>query len=108
MAAGDLSQRSLLVRDALPADVSVADLVAAGGVGDVLGWIVDADGRPLAHPVNDRVIGISLDDLGRMPNVILAAGGLHKVPIIRAALRRGIVRTLVTDEATARALLEGG
>jgi DNA-binding transcriptional regulator LsrR (DeoR family) len=52
------------------------------------------------------VIGISLDDLAQLPNVILAAGGLHKVPVIRAALRRGIVRTLVTDEATAKALLD--
>jgi DNA-binding transcriptional regulator LsrR (DeoR family) len=106
MAAGDLSDRSLLVRDALPADMSREELIAAGGVGDLLGWIVDEHGQPLGHPVNDRVIGISLDDLVRLPNVILAAGGLHKVPVIRAALRRGIVRTLVTDEATAKALLE--
>jgi DNA-binding transcriptional regulator LsrR (DeoR family) len=106
IATGDLSPRSLLVRDALPADVSVEDLVRAGGVGDLLGWIVDEHGRPIEHPVNDRVIGISLDDLSGIPDVILAAGGLHKVPVIRAALRRGSIRTLVTDEATARALLE--
>jgi DNA-binding transcriptional regulator LsrR (DeoR family) len=28
------------------------------------------------------------------------------VPIVRAILKRGVVNTLVTDEATARALLE--
>jgi DNA-binding transcriptional regulator LsrR (DeoR family) len=106
MAAGDLSPRSLLVRDALPADVSTEELAAQGGVGDLLGWIVDADGGPINHPVNDRVIGISLEDLARLPNVILAAGGLHKVPIIRAALRRRVVGSLVTDETTARALLD--
>jgi DNA-binding transcriptional regulator LsrR (DeoR family) len=106
MAAGDLSARSLLIRDALPSDVLVEELKSEGGVGDLLGWIVDEQGRPLPHPVNDRVIGISLDDLARISNVILAAGGLHKVPVIRAALRRGVVGTLVTDEATARALVE--
>lgn len=106
IAAGDLSERSLLVRDALPSDVAVADLLRAGGVGDLLGWIIDAEGREIDHPVNDRVIGITLEDLARLPNVILAAGGDFKVPVIRAALRRGLVGTLVTDEATARALLE--
>jgi DNA-binding transcriptional regulator LsrR (DeoR family) len=106
MAAGDLSPRSLLVRDALPPDVSTEELAAQGGVGDLLGWIVDEDGHPINHPVNDRVIGISIEDLARLPNVILAAGGLHKVPIIRAALRRQVVGALVTDETTARALLD--
>ena len=41
----------------------------------------------------------------KIDNVILAAGGLHKVPILAAALRRGFVDTLVTDENTAVALL---
>lgn len=104
MAAGDLSPRSLLMRDGLPSDVTIPDLAAAGGVGDLLGWIVDADGREVDHPLNDRAVGMTLDDLAAIPNVIVAAGGAHKVPVIRAALRRGLVGTLVTDEETARAL----
>lgn len=105
MAAGDLSPRSLLMRDGLPSGMTIEALVAAGGVGDILGWVIDAGGRPIDHPINDRVIGIALDDLRAIPNVILAAGGAHKVPVIRAMLARGSVDTLVTDEATARALL---
>ena len=105
LATGDLSS-SLLVRDALPAEVDPAELIALGGVGDIIGHILDENGAQIAHEINDRVIGISLDDLGPIPNVILAAGGMHKVPVIRAALRRGFVDTLVTDENTAQALLE--
>jgi DNA-binding transcriptional regulator LsrR (DeoR family) len=107
MAAGDLSKRSLLMRDGLPGDVTMEDLIALGGVGDVLGTVIDAEGRALDHPINERVIGIGLDDLGRIPNVILAAGGAHKVAVNRAILRRGVVDTFVTDEASARALLDG-
>ncbi len=107
MAAGDLSTRSLLVRDAMPKDVTVEDLLALGGVGDVLGMVIDAEGQPLAHKINERVIGIGLEDLAAIPNVILAAGGPHKVAVNRAILRRGVVDTFVTDEATARALLAG-
>ena len=106
MAVGDLSDRSLLIRDGLPPDVAVADLIAAGGVGDVLGTVIDAAGMPIAHPINDRVIGIGFAGLARVPDVIAAAGGAHKVAVLRALLRRGVVNTLVTDEATARSLLD--
>ncbi len=105
MAAGDLSQRSLLMRDGLPADTTMEELLALGGVGDVLGTVIDAQGHPVDHPINERVIGIGLHDLASIPNVILAAGGAHKVPVIRAVLGLGHINTFVTDEATARDLL---
>ncbi|AWB49152.1 transcriptional regulator [Gemmobacter aquarius] len=106
MAAGDISTRSLLMRDGLPSDISMEELVAAGAVGDVLGTVIDAEGQAIDHPINERVIGIGLDDLRGVPNVILAAGGANKLAVNRAVLRRGVVDTFVTDEATARALLE--
>lgn len=106
MAAGDLSKRSLLMQDGLPSDVVMEDLIAAGGVGDILGTVIDAEGQPLDHPINERIIGIGLNDLAGIPNVILAAGGAHKVAVNRAILRRGVIDTFVTDEASARALLE--
>ena len=105
MAAGDLSQRSLLMRDGLPGDTTMEELLLLGGVGDVLGTVIDAQGRPVDHPINERVIGIGLADLVKIPNVILAAGGTHKVPVIRALLGLGHINTFVTDEATARDLL---
>ncbi len=106
MAAGDLSTRSLLMRDGLPSDVTMEELIALGGVGDVLGTVIDAEGRPLDHPINERIIGIGFDDLARIPNVVLAAGGVQKVAVNRAILGRGVVNTFVTDEASARALLD--
>ncbi len=106
MAAGDLSTRSLLMRDGLPSDVTMEELIALGGVGDVLGTVIGADGHALDHPINERIIGIGFDDLARIPNVILAAGGAQKVAVNRAILSRGVVNTFVTDEASARALLD--
>lgn len=106
MAAGDISRRSLLMHDGLPADVTMEDLKALGAVGDVLGLVIDAEGKPVDHPINERVIGVGLEDLHSIPNVILAAGGRHKVAVVRAVLSHDVVDTLVTDETTARALLE--
>lgn len=107
LATSDLDQ-SWLVSDAMPRGVDVAELVAMGAVGDLIGYVLNAEGELLNHEINDRVIGVSLDDLAAIPNVILAAGGAHKTRIMRAALRRGLVNTLVTDEDTAAALLEAG
>jgi DNA-binding transcriptional regulator LsrR (DeoR family) len=104
LAAGDLSS-SLLVSGALPKDIDSNELIALGGVGDIIGHVLDAEGQDIDHEINSRVIGVSLDDLHKIPNVILAAGGMHKIPIIRASLRRGFVDTLVTDVDTANALL---
>ncbi|MCZ8334206.1 MAG: transcriptional regulator [Rhodobacteraceae bacterium] len=105
MAAGDLSKRSLLMRDALPNGTTIDELRAAGGVGDILGTVIDAEGRPIDHPINEKVIGIGIPDLARIPNVILAAGGAHKIAVCRAILGLGLIDTFVTEENTARALV---
>lgn len=106
LAAGDLDS-SLLVRDALPKGVDPAELIALGGVGDITGHILNADGHMIDHPLNQQVIGLTLAELAGIKNVILAAGGAHKVPIMRAALSQGLVDTVVTDENTAKALING-
>lgn len=102
---GDLSRRSLLIRHGLPGDVSVASLKEAGAVGDVLGHFLDAAGRPVAHPINRRVIGLPVEELARVPTVAVAAGGANKVPIIAAALAGGIAKVLISDEQAVRAAL---
>ena len=102
---GDLSKRSLLIRHGLPKDVSPAELKAAGAVGDVLGQFLDARGRKVRHPINDRVIGLPLAELSRVRTVVVAAGGMNKVPIIAAALKGGVAKVLVSDEEAAKAAL---
>jgi DNA-binding transcriptional regulator LsrR (DeoR family) len=106
LVAGDLSDRSFMVRDGLPLDVSASELSRAGAVGDLLGRFLDDTGKPIAHPLNERAIGISLDDLPSLEHVALAAAGPHKVAVIRAALAARYVHTLITDDVTAELLLK--
>lgn len=105
LVAGDLSDRSYLISTGLPKDVSAAELAAHGAVGDMLGRFLDADGNDIAHPLNERTIGIELDALKSIPVKILSAAGPHKVPIIRAVVKRGLVNTLITDDVTAELLV---
>lgn len=106
LAASDLSPKSFLIRDGLPADVTVKMLTELGAIGDVLGRFFDKDGNLIDHSINSRVIGIGLDQLKNTPEVVLAAAGLHKIDIILAATRRGLMKTLITDDLTAEHLLE--
>ena len=105
LVAGDVSARSYLVSTGVPRDVSPAELSAAGAVGDILGHFLDVDGNEIPHPLNRRTIGLELEKLRAIPEKILAAAGLHKLDIIRAALKRGFVDTLITDDVTAERLL---
>lgn len=105
MTLGDTSALSNTVRDALPKTVRIEDLVERGAVGDALGYYLDKNGKPVQHQINRCVLGIQLHDLQHIPNVILAAGGGHKIAVLRAFLKRRLTNTLITDQHTAAALL---
>jgi DNA-binding transcriptional regulator LsrR (DeoR family) len=81
-----------------------AEVERAGAVGEVLGQFVDADGRSVNAPVNQRSIAVSIDDL-RGKEVVVIAGGHGKARAIDAVLATGVVTGLITDEATAQQLI---
>lgn len=101
---GDLSNRSLLAVTQIVTE-NTAGLREAGAVGDLLGVFLDEAGRPVDHPLNQRVMALSPDELKAIPNSILASGGAHKAPIVKAILTGGYVKRLVTDEACAERVL---
>ncbi len=81
-------------------------LAAAGCVGDILYHFLDADGGLVDHPVNSRSISMPLERLKRIPQKVLISGGADKIAIMRATLSSISPSVLITDEVTARALLE--
>jgi DNA-binding transcriptional regulator LsrR (DeoR family) len=68
--------------------------------------LVDAAGAELEGPLSRRVIAITLDDLRSIPHVIGVAAGAEKGAAIAAALRGGLVDTLVCDQSAAAAALD--
>ena len=106
LTAGDLSERSLLMRYGLPKDVDIDGLTAAGAEGDLLGQFINRDGELIDHPINRRAIALPLDQLRDVPNVVLSSGGLNKVGAIAAALRSGLCNVLICDEGTARSAID--
>ena len=51
------------------------------------------------------MVAIGVDALRRVPRVVAVAAGSAKTAAIRGALASGVVRILVTDRVTARAVL---
>jgi DNA-binding transcriptional regulator LsrR (DeoR family) len=81
------------------------ELDAAAAVGEVLVAPFDLDGRFVCPALRERVIALDARRLGRIPVSIGVAAGEGKVRPILGALRAGVVRTLVTDVATAEAVV---
>ena len=102
----NVSAKSFLVEHGLPNEITPESLTKAGAIGDVLGHFLDRDGNSVSADVDDRTIGMPLERVKSVPEKIMAAAGPHKVEIIQAACRRELVDTLVTDDLTARQLLE--
>lgn len=84
----------------------LASVRAAGGVGDIGLRFLAADGTRIVTPLHERVIGIELEQLRRVPRAIGVAGGPRKTAAIRAALLGGWINSLITDRRTAERLLE--
>jgi DNA-binding transcriptional regulator LsrR (DeoR family) len=104
---GDISAEATLFREGLVPRAELAGLRAAGAVGDVLCRFVDAHGQAVDHPLNRRVVAIGLEDLRRVPRIVVVSGGARKVAALRAALSALPVSVLITDAAAASGLLAG-
>lgn len=76
------------------------------GVGEILARVINRQGQPCAQQLSDRVVGINLDDLRRIPLRIGLAALEEKALPIAAALRGGYLTTIITDEITAKRVLE--
>ncbi|KPF41310.1 sugar-binding transcriptional regulator [Rhizobium sp. AAP43] len=102
---GEMTMEAPLLLDGFLDREEMRQLLNIGAVGEICGWVFDAEGHLLDHPVNDRVASLSLPPRDRA-TVIGLAQGARKHTAIRAALRGGHVNGLITDEITARFLLQ--
>jgi DNA-binding transcriptional regulator LsrR (DeoR family) len=101
----EIGWQSPIHRDGFMTDSDIGALVEAGAVGEITGWSFDAEGRVLDSPVNDRVASLPLEIPPQHLTAVVGCGPQKVVPL-RAALKGRLASALITDEATARALLE--
>ena len=101
---GQMDEAAPLFVDGFISRDELVDVQVKGATGEICGWIYDAKGVLLDGGPNTRTASAPIPAPSRC-RVIALAKGRRKVPAIRAALEGRLINGLITDEATAQALL---
>ncbi len=104
--AGVGDEKSALVESGYLHAEDVAELARKGAIGDVVGRYIDANGNIVDPALDERTVGLGLDRLRAAKTAIFVVAGESKHDIARAVVMSGLCTVLITDESTARALLE--
>ena len=102
---GQMDQKAQVHVDGFVTRDELFEMMRLGAVGEVTGWAYDAKGRLIKGGTNRRLTSIP-PQVPAQTATIAAAVGRAKVPAIKAALAGRLINGLITDEATARAVLD--
>jgi DNA-binding transcriptional regulator LsrR (DeoR family) len=94
---GTPSEDATLVRMDCISKTDAKQLAESGVAGDLLGTCFDEDGQVIATEMHGRLVGLTLDDLRRIPTVIAVASEKGKSKAILGALRTGVIHILITE-----------
>lgn len=78
---------------------------AMGAIGDVVARHFDIKGQRIKTEVDERIIGIDLNQLQKSKRVIAVAGGQYKAKAVVGSLHTGLITDLFIDEDLADAIL---
>ncbi|MGE5604119.1 MAG: sugar-binding transcriptional regulator [Bacteroidota bacterium] len=81
-------------------------LIKSGAAADICGYKIDINGYLCPLSLSERIIGIDLNQLIKVPIVLGAASGIEKAEAIIAGLRGKYIKVLVVDEKTALKVLD--
>lgn len=101
---GQMDQKAQVHVDGFVTREELFEMMRLGAVGEITGWAYDARGRLIKGGTNRRLTSIP-PQVPAKTTTIAAAVGQAKVPAIKAALAGSLINGLITDEATARAIL---
>jgi DNA-binding transcriptional regulator LsrR (DeoR family) len=104
MGIGFWGPESTLYRDGFITAAETAQAMAVGGVGELLGCAISADGEIVNAAYHARLTSFIRTQPADRPTTIVASG-VYRAPAIRAALKGRLANSLITDENTARLVL---
>jgi DNA-binding transcriptional regulator LsrR (DeoR family) len=97
---------SILMREGkIVTGQDLENLQQNGAIGDINLRFFDENGKIVQSSFDQRVIGLTLDEIQKIERVVGVAGGQAKVSAIRGALAGELVDVLVTDQITAQRVL---
>lgn len=82
------------------------NLKSRGIVGEICGHFIDQDGNECETNYTNRIIGINLQQLQKTSEVVAVTGGRDRARAVRAAVKSGIIKSLVIDDNGAQELMQ--
>jgi len=101
---GKFDYESVLVKANYFEKNEVDSLINNGAIADVCSRIINKKGIICSEKLNERTIGIELNEIKNKNYSIAVAGGKDKVKAIKAALKGKLFNVLITDELVANQL----
>ncbi len=81
------------------------EIIQKKAAGDICSRFFDLNGNICDKDLDERTVGIKLEELKEKEKRILVAGSQRKITAIEASLRGGFANILITDQYTAEELL---
>jgi deoxyribonucleoside regulator len=103
---GSLSSDLIFTRGGIFTLQDLEQLREAGSVGDICARFFDIHGVEIHSSFEERIVGITLDDLRSNALTVAVAGGVDKILPLIGALHGNLIKVLITDEQTAGAILD--
>lgn len=101
---GQISENSPLLLDGFISGDELDVVVNDGAKGEIISWLYDGNGKLLKNETNKRVVSAPLTVNSAKPVYGIAAGE-NKAVAIHAALKGRLINSLITNEYTAKVLL---
>lgn len=102
---GEGTSSTALMTSSVPKEY-IKNLQNENVVGNICARFYDIDGNICVKELYNKTISIPLDILKKTPTIIALALGQHSVKALVGAARGGYYNVLITDENTAKAMLE--
>ena len=106
MGIGQLTPKSAIMQANIIPMKEYKQFLGLNVVGDIGLRFFDENGICINHEINERVLGLTLEQIKKIPRAIGVAGGPDKFKSIHAALKGKLINVLVTDIFTANRLME--
>lgn len=106
LACGTCDADAHVVRSGILSVENIAHYRDKGAAGVICGRLIDSVGQPVVAEVEERMIGVTLDQMRGKDMALLVAAGPGRADPAKAAIKGGFVTHLATSARVAEQLLE--
>jgi DNA-binding transcriptional regulator LsrR (DeoR family) len=102
---GRPSPSSPVIQSGILTSSELEELETQGAVGDIGLHFMDGDGCAIENEINDRIIGLKIEEYKNIKKLVGIAAGPEKFEVVKAALNGNYLKVLITDVKIGQKLL---